>query len=412
MKKQFLAYFFAAMTLGGIFTSCSSDDDPIVNPVPETTTFNEKNGLKVIFNGEALAGKEVIYTPSSEDATKAVLELKGADFDLLQHMTKEANGLTLNTPGIIPGSANLKLDLDLTIEGDKCFFNGLSETEHYTFDYKGEISKSNLNIEIANAKLKNTDLVGQWNMVPFETDEWKTEILSTPLFLKWDSDSLLNMELAPGFVMPMPIETIVNLATSAIELIDNGQTKVSALTYLTDIFKNVRLAEDGNITAELKDVANGKNELEVSPKNVAFYVVDKTPTATDRGQLRLFLNLESIDKLSKQNSRAAREGFDLGSVLSFINPMIQNGIPLTLVPTEDGKMAIILDSKILIPIIKDMLAPVLADPALIETLSEMIKNTPGMEDFAPMAGAMLKALPNALKGSKTIEIGLKFEQAK
>lgn len=55
MKKNLFYYLFAVICTIGLFTSCSDDDEKVVNPIPQTT-FNSENGLQLTYNGAPLLG--------------------------------------------------------------------------------------------------------------------------------------------------------------------------------------------------------------------------------------------------------------------------------------------------------------------------------------------------------------------
>ena len=408
MKKHLLFCFFAAMTLGGVITSCSDDDKdtPTVCPIANTT-FNSTNGLELTYNGEALLGKQVVFAPNVSDPTKATLTLSGEDFDLLKQMSK-SNGIIFNTSGVLPGSSETKLDIDLTIEGDRIIFKGASETEFCTFSYAGEGSKGGFKLNLNEVALKEKGLVGQWNLAPKEVDDWQ-EIISTPLHLEWDSKEILNIELFPGVSAPMPVKDVLVL-TLGMPLIDNGaKDKVSAFDMLVASFKDVRFAEDGNVTAQIVDFANGQTEPSVSPKNVAFYVVDQMPTTSERGKMRLFLNIETINKIANADKTKSRaDGLDISSLLALANPYIQNGIPLVLNTTAEGKITVMLDTEFLLPILKGVVIPLLSNETLVNGLLETIKNDPELGSFVPTAEAVFKQLPAVINSTSKVEIGLNF----
>ena len=413
MKKHLLLCLFATMTMGSVFTSCSDDDEkdaPVVCPI-EKTTFNGSNGLELTYGGEALLGKQVVFTPNVADHTKATLTLSGEDFDLMKQMVR-TNGIVFNTPGVLPGSSETKLDIDLAIEGDKIAFKGESETEFCTFSYAGEGSKGSFKLNLNEVALKEKGLVGQWNLGQIELDDWGMENYR-PLHLEWDSEEQFMIEMFPGVpAFPMPGKSIVGIVLDNLLLCDKvvgtDTTKVTVLNMLTDSFKDVRFAEDGNVTAQIVDFANGQTEPTESPKNIAFYVVDKMPSASDRGSMRLFLNIETINKIANANNTKSRTGFDLSGLLAMVNPLIQNGIPLTLISNEEGKLSIILDTAFLKPILTDVVLPLLDNEALVNGLLEMIKNNPDLGSFVPTAEAVLKQLPAVVNSTDKIEIGLNF----
>ena len=411
MKKHLFLCLFAAMTFGGVFTSCS-DDDSIVNPITTESTFTVDNGLTLTYNGEALLGKKVVYTPSETEPTKATLTLMGVDFDLVQQM-RSSRGINFNTPGVLPGSIETKLDINVTINGDKCLFEGKSETEFCTFAYKGEVSKSNLTLNLTEVALKEKGLVGQWNLDQKVMDDFGWEVISTPLHLEWDSKEQFKVAPFPGFPeVDMPGKSVVGIVLDNLmlcEKVEGEETKkITVLDMLVASFKDVRFAEDGNVTANIVDYANGKTTAEVSPKNVAFYVVDKMPSKESRGSMRLFLNLETINEIANANKSKSRADLDINSLLAMVNPLIQNGISLTLISNEEGKLSVILDTEFLMPIFKNVILPLLSDETIASSLLEMIKNNEDFKSFVPTAEAVLKQLPGVINTTDKMEIGLNF----
>lgn len=121
MKKNLFYYLFAVICTIGLFTSCSDDDEKVVNPIPQTT-FNSENGLQLTYNGAPLLGKKVTFTPDATEATKATLRLEG-EFDLTGILKGQRSNMTSPTgPGVFPGSPVTTLSVDLSINGNQCTF--------------------------------------------------------------------------------------------------------------------------------------------------------------------------------------------------------------------------------------------------------------------------------------------------
>ena len=139
MKKNLFYYLFAVICSVTLLTSCSDDDEKMVNPVPQTT-FTGENGLQLTYNGAPMPGKKVTFTPDATNAQKATLRLEG-EFDLNGILGKAKSAAAREdvsmptAPGVLPGSPVVTLPVDLTINGDKCSFAGASETDYCTFSY-------------------------------------------------------------------------------------------------------------------------------------------------------------------------------------------------------------------------------------------------------------------------------------
>lgn len=63
MKKNLFYYLFAVICTIGLFTSCSDDDEKVVNPIPQTT-FNSENGLQLTYNGAPFGGMAGMMVPT------------------------------------------------------------------------------------------------------------------------------------------------------------------------------------------------------------------------------------------------------------------------------------------------------------------------------------------------------------
>lgn len=153
MKKNLFYYLFAVICTIGLFTSCSDDDEKVVNPIPQTT-FNSENGLQLTYNGAPLLGKKVTFTPDATEATKATLRLEG-EFDLAGILKGQRSNMTSPTgPGVFPGSPVTTLSVDLSINGNQCTFSGVSETEYCTFSYAGKVTAGTMDLSFTDVTLK------------------------------------------------------------------------------------------------------------------------------------------------------------------------------------------------------------------------------------------------------------------
>lgn len=153
MKKNLFYYLFAVICTIGLFTSCSDDDEKVVNPIPQTT-FNSENGLQLTYNGAPLLGKKVTFTPDATEATKATLRLEG-EFDLSGILKGQRSNMTSPTgPGVFPGSPVTTLSVDLSINGNQCTFSGVSETEYCTFSYAGKVTADTMDLSFTDVTLK------------------------------------------------------------------------------------------------------------------------------------------------------------------------------------------------------------------------------------------------------------------
>ena len=380
------------------FTACSDDDDDkVVCPVPQTE-FTVATGLNLTYNGGTMLGKKVTFTPDASDATKATLVLAG-NLDLSGILTREAASGSFGA-GVFPGSPVVTLPVTLNIQGDECSFSGTSETDYYTFDYAGKVTASSLKLDLTNVALKNSALSGTtWVPTPLNSD-----YTEEPIHLIWESNK--NVEVMPGW--ELPIQTIL---TSALRmpLIDaGGDDKVNVEDMLCSVLHDITLGADGNISASYVDAAQGGTSVVKTPANVAQYVV------LSDTQMKVYLNLDAIIANVKRLGSSTK-AIDMSEILSqavtSLLPLVTDGVPLTYEKNE-GKLKAYLNTDLLLPLMKNIVAPLFSDEEFVNMLIEAMKADPDFESMAGMAEGMLKGLPEIINETTRLEVGLNLTAAK
>lgn len=396
MKKNLFYYLFAVICSVTLFTSCSDDDDEkMVNPVPQTT-FTGENGLQLTYNGAPMPGKKVTFTPDATNAQKATLRLEG-EFDLNGILGKAKSAAAREdvsmptAPGVLPGSPVVTLPVDLTINGDKCFFAGTSETDYCTFSYKGEVSAGAMELALSEVKLKNAKLAGMtWKLKPYDKEDPNE---TDPIYLVWEAEKKVFDFL--------PIESVLKLALR-MELIAAGADhKVSATEMLGTVLQDVTFMEDGNIVATYKDAANGGTEWTKSPVNLAQYVVEND------NQIKVFLNPAAIIAAVNNAGRAVDVQTVIQQTIQMLYPMLVNGVPVAFEQTEDA-LSVYLNTELLLPLLKTLVVPLLSDEEVVAMLVELMKKDPDFSEMADLAEPMLKAFPEIIESTTKVEIGLNF----
>ena len=397
MKKN-LFYLFALICSMSLFTACSDDDDDkVVCPVPQTE-FTVATGLNLTYNGGAMLGKKVTFTPDASDATKATLVLAG-NLDLSGILTREAASGSFGA-GVFPGSPVVTLPVTLNIQGDECSFSGTSETDYCTFDYAGKVTASSLNLDLTNVALKNSVLSGTtWAPTPLNSDDTEE-----PIHLIWESNK--EGEIMPGG--GMPIQTILTLALR-LPLIDaGGDDKVNVEDMLCSVLHDITLGADGNISASYVDAAQGGTSVVKTPANVAQYVV------LSDTQMKVYLNLDAIIANVKRLGSSTK-AIDMSEILSqavtSLLPLVTDGVPLTYEKNE-GKLKVYLNTDLLLPLMKNIVAPLFSDEEFVNMLIEAMKADPDFGSMAGMAEGMLKGLPEIINETTRLEIGLNLTAAK
>lgn len=400
MKKNLFYYLFAVICTIGLFTSCSDDDEKVVNPIPQTT-FNSENGLQLTYNGAPLLGKKVTFTPDATEATKATLRLEG-EFDLAGILKGQRSNMTSPTgPGVFPGSPVTTLSVDLSINGNQCTFSGVSETEYCTFSYAGKVTAGTMDLSFTDVTLKNTALAGTvWKPTPLANTE--DGGMDEPIHFVWKSVEIF------GHPSEIEINDLLLLALRFPLFDDGSGDRVSVEQMLCSVLKDVTLGADGNIVATYMDAANGGTEWVTSPSNMAQYVV------TGDNQLLLFLNpqaiMANVDNVEK-SVRTVDVGAILQQAIAELYPMLINGVPLTYTK-EGNRMKVFLGTDLLLPLMKNIVAPLFEDEEFLNMVIEAMKSDPQFGGMAGMMVPTLKLLPEIIKNTTQLEIGLDLTQVK
>lgn len=406
MKKNLFYYLFAVICTIGLFTSCSDDDEKVVNPIPQTT-FNSENGLQLTYNGAPLLGKKVTFTPDATEATKATLRLEG-EFDLAGILKGQRSNMTSPTgPGVFPGSPVTTLSVDLSINGNQCTFSGVSETEYCTFSYAGKVTAGTMDLSFTDVTLKNTALAGTvWKPTPLANTE--DGGMDEPIHFVWKSGTKAAIEILSGHPSEVEINDLLLLALRFPLFDDGSGDRVSVEQMLCSVLKDVTLGADGNIVATYMDAANGGTEWVTSPSNMAQYVV------TGDNQLLLFLNpqaiMANVDNVEK-SVRTVDVGAILQQAIAELYPMLINGVPLTYTK-EGNRMKVFLGTDLLLPLMKNIVAPLFEDEEFLNMVIEAMKSDPQFGGMAGMMVPTLKLLPEIIKNTTQLEIGLDLTQVK
>lgn len=404
MKKNLFYYLFAVICTIGLFTSCSDDDEKVVNPIPQTT-FNSENGLQLTYNGAPLLGKKVTFTPDATEATKATLRLEG-EFDLSGILKGQRSNMTSPTgPGVFPGSPVTTLSVDLSINGNQCTFSGVSETEYCTFSYAGKVTAGTMDLSFTDVTLKNTALAGTvWKPTPLANTE--DGGMDEPIHFVWKSGT--KAAIFSGYPSEIEINDLLLLALRFLLFDDGSGDRVSVEQMLCSVLKDVTLGADGNIVATYMDAANGGTEWVTSPSNIAQYVV------TGDNQLLLFLNpqaiMANVDNVEK-SVRTVDVGAILQQAIAELYPMLINGVPLTYTK-EGNRMKVFLGTDLLLPLMKNIVAPLFEDEEFLNMVIEAMKSDPQFGGMAGMMVPTLKLLPEIIKNTTQLEIGLDLTQVK
>lgn len=422
MKLKFI-YALAIAGALSTFTSCS-DDDPAPGSSLEQKTYSSDD-LTLNFNGAPLIGKTVTFTPGNDG--KGTVTLAGESLDpsqILDMITRAAADdqptRTIPTAGVLPGSPSVSIPVELKGDANNCTFEGTNETEYCTYSYSGSVTADNFEFNLSDVKLKNTSLAGTWTF-----PESKGSVYNVAR-IEWDYNSLVHTQfsLMPGVVPPTNIDASLEwfirlaLVMPMIKLNEDEDTAKSPLDVLTTVLKSVTLGEDGNVTAEYLDTKTG--EIVTAPTGIAQYVVSSNNT------LRLFLNPAAIIANSvsntKTNTRAADFSILVEGLMTELMPMLTDGIPVNYgaaIPDPDAwdeseitngdATAFYLGTETLLPIFKALL-PLFSDEEFIKSLVEEASKDPSMGMFSSSLEGILKSLPEVIKNTTKVEIGINLKK--
>ena len=129
--------------------------------------------------------------------------------------------------------------------------------------------------------------------------------------------------------------------------------------------------------------------------------------------MKVYLNLDAIIANVKRLGSSTK-AIDMSEILSqavtSLLPLVTDGVPLTYEKNE-GKLKAYLNTDLLLPLMKNIVAPLFSDEEFVNMLIEAMKADP---DFGSIAGAegMLKGLPEIINETTRLEVGLNLTAAK
>ena len=393
-----------SISLLGLALAACSDDDPA--KVYKANTFTDANGLTLTVNGEPMLGKTVTFTPDVNDGSKGSITLSST-FDLNQipglNLTE---GNEIAAPGVIPGSKTLTIPLTLAEGSNAATFTGTGDTDYCTFNYKGTVNDEAMTLDITDLVLKNQSLVGKYAPLPFKMDDdfesdTYGQILQSPIYYQWKSTSKFNF-----LGSETDIEPIISIVLS-MGLIGDDSLNVPQALELA--LKNVEFRGDGNVIAEYLDFEAENATTQLSPANLAQYVV-----ASDK-QMLFYLNPQAIDAHENgKKVRGTRADIDfsnvLGNVLAQLAPKMGDGIPMAY-SLEGDNMRVYLTTETLLPLLKSVV-PMLRNEEFVNKLVEQLQGNddPMMQMIAGMLPAMVSSLADVIENTTVIEVGINLKK--
>ncbi len=364
--------------------------------------------LELTYNGSPVLGKQLTITPKANDWTHATITISGATLDLSEMLATLSATVPLDlsalnsipTSGVIPGT--LSSTFDVTMDGGT--FSGSGETEYFTFKYNGVATAEKMEFNITDATLKDTSLVGTWDLASG----------NNAIKLTWESSNKVVVGKIFNRNIEVDIQTIIAMILP-MAIIPDGDSNQTIATMLHRAIKSVTFQADGNIVASYVPDAAADGTPVDSPMNLAQYVV-----ASDN-QLLIFLNPQSIlmNVIAQSRGSRADGSIDMSEIQSIIDQLaptlvglVQSGAPIAYTLSDDeNDLAVYLDTEFLLPILKAA-APLFENEVVIEYLTNAIQGSSSLNStLTNYIVKLIEQMPTVIEGTTKIEAGLNLTKS-
>lgn len=406
-----------------VMTSCSKDDSPKQEGIPAEKTYTDSNGLKLTYDGAPMPGKSVTFTRDEKAPSRAQLVM-GSVVNFPVVALSNGETVTPNPipgPGVIPGSPKETLSLSLSQSGDADSFSGTAESTFCTYAYKGSVSSEGLTLDISDVKLKDTRICGAWGLPAYTVNESTHLVTDTPIQLVWESTAQIDFK-----GKPLTINGLLQMIM-AMPLFQNHTMRLPDL--LTLMVKQVRFGQDGNITATYVDMSGKTPALKNTAPNLLQYVLagDSNLLLYPNYNAGLKAAADLINKINEEMmaslTRSGATGGTTGGtpspldalkilegILAQLTPMLADGLPLTY-NLQGNRLDVYLDSRTLLPIMKNVLLPLLEDKQLMNSLLDVLGADPDLADLVKILPSVIEAADEIIAGTTRLEVGLRLVKA-
>lgn len=415
------ASFLLMLTL----VSCRKDDSA---PLPElkSSTFSSST-LNLSYDGELMPGKSVDFKVGAGHASQAEMTLYSV-FDLSQLSGLGLSG-SLPGPGVIPGSPQLTIPVNLT-PGDGCYtFSGAYTATDASFNYVGRLESDLLYLNIANATLSNQMYAGKVFSPSPIIKEGLANYTSLPFHIKWELDP------ASGVDIPLS-DLLKTIVVAPVIPVYNNTAYMSLAQAYCNVVKTICLSSDGNIPVVYISTIGGAAHLATTTGNMLQYVpsdngiklyvnplsaVSEVLLALSKPQTDAEFVTKSVDSDSYNYgmpSSVADSGLSISpaiktallkSLLTTISPQLSQGIPLEVATTEKG-VDIYFDTDTSVRFLASLLQNLLEDPVISTALKTYLEQL-NLPQLPPSdIDALLGNLSTFLERTTCLEIGLSLEK--
>lgn len=408
MKHLYLIPALCVMAAG-----CSDSNDEKLPELSEKT-YSGLTELGINYDGAPMVGKTLTVTPSGSEASftfDSEVDLSALS-DALKVLPPVAG------PGVMPGSPVLTIPVSLKPDGGQYSFSGTGSTDFATYVYSGTLTDGKVQMDFSNVKLKDTRLAGKvWKPAPINSSATD---YSSPLHIVWETSQ-------PGL-----LENFDGSIQDALRLVANlpfipaygGTAYMSPAQVIANGLKTICFNADGNLVVTYLQSANGAAQFAQAPLCMIQYL------PLTESMMKLFINptdLMSVivmnntnkpdipehpfgspgHRLSRADNNASLPADKVIAIMQKVAPMLSEGFPMAYTETAD-KFDLFIPSEVLLPLVKDVVAPLLADPVVQAMIIEKLEGSASLQPYLPIVKGMLVALPLILETTTRAEIGFSF----
>lgn len=362
--KKILRYLPLLLAAASLATACN-DSDPVPGPYDAINGYYRSTStthtLDLTYSGSALPGKQVAF------------------------FTADGKTAELTFTDVVPGEPDLEFrNVALRGTGGSYTFGGTDSRGGRELRYTGSIEAGRLALSVE-VTMPATPFLGTWDLAREGSGT------DGPTFLVWESSVALDL-----FGSPVPISTMMPLLTQLTNKI------------LPQVLQSVTFLADGNITATFSkagiDLTGEVTPVwQQSPVNMAQYYVRD-------GAIYVILNPYLIVGAAAGGTPGTQasavttspvpptKAIDFGEIMARLQQIFSQGIPVHYT-LEGGKAAIWIDQE-----------PIMPFADLIPLIAGLIPEG-GNEMISALLGPILEQMPDILRGTTEMKIGINLQRA-
>lgn len=408
MKKLYILELLTGLLL---FTACTKDDDKNTDlDQIQSKTYTGMNVLDVEYNGTDMAGKSADLAKGQNGNVNLSFYSKVN----LGELSDALKGLPeLDGPGVLPGTPRLDITVPVRRDGNDWDFSYTGETDFVTYRVEGDFNNTRMECEFDDVKLKNLTFAGgAWKPVAVSQNPLAD---SQPFHIVWETKLPIQLSGTQYGIQDL-LRVIVNAPVIPVY---NGTAEMSLSQVIANGLKSVGMTADGCMPVTYLQTANGAATFANAPRCTFMYV-----PLSDHA-VKLYVNPADILTLVLLNNtnrdpnipdnpfgkQSRAEQGDLAQLLQglvkTLTSALPDGIPMACVRQGDN-MSLYMSSELLLPLLKDVLVPVLSNPATRGIIADLVLHNTTLAPHATAIMALYDALPTILAQTTQLELGLNF----